>query len=61
MLLYTKWDSFTANKEKGGLGLRYLENLNKVLVAKLTWRFLNDTDSFWGSLLRVKYLKNANF
>ncbi|XP_026451472.1 uncharacterized protein LOC113351752 [Papaver somniferum] len=60
-LHYIKWDWFISNKNKGGLGLRSLENLNKELVVKLAWRFINDTDSLWSSLLRAKYLRNSNF
>jgi len=34
------WKHLTKRKEEGGLGLRDLDKLNKVLGAKLWWRWL---------------------
>ncbi|XP_026415795.1 uncharacterized protein LOC113311158 [Papaver somniferum] len=48
-------------KEKGGLGLRSLYDLNLALVAKLVWRFLKEQDALWAQILRAKYLRDSSF
>lgn len=42
---FLKWEWFITSKDKGGLDLRSLEELNKALVAKLTWRFLQNQEA----------------
>lgn len=43
------------------MGLRCLTDLNQALVAKLSWRFLNDDNSLWCKILKAKYLNNVSF
>lgn len=56
-----KLEWFNLSKEKGGMGLRSLSDLNQALVAKLAWRFLHDQDSLLAQLLRARYLRNTSF
>eukprot|EP00253_Pinus_taeda_P032768 PITA_32768 len=45
-------------KTHGGLGLDDLEILNKVLGAKLWWRWLKESDAPWAKVLKQKYPNN---
>ncbi|XP_031116716.1 uncharacterized protein LOC116020380 [Ipomoea triloba] len=49
------WQTVLQPKESGGLGIRSLEPTNRAYLAKLGWRFLNDEDSLWVKILKVKY------
>lgn len=58
---FLRWDWFNLPKEKGGLGLQSLSELNQALVAKLAWRFLHDQDALWVRILQAKYLRNNSW
>eukprot|EP00253_Pinus_taeda_P017009 PITA_17009 len=49
------WKHLTKQKEEGGLGLRDPDKLNKVLGAKLWWRWLRGGNDLWKQLWRHKY------
>eukprot|EP00253_Pinus_taeda_P022541 PITA_22541 len=49
------WCQLTERKEKGGLGLRDPETLNKVLGAKLWWRWLRGGNDLWKIIWKEKY------
>eukprot|EP00253_Pinus_taeda_P036581 PITA_36581 len=49
------WSQLTERKEKGGLGLRDPATLNRVLGAKLWWRWLNGGSDLWKTIWRTKY------
>ena len=49
------WKHLTKRKEEGGLGLRDPEKLNKVLGAKLWWRWLRGGNDLWKTIWRHKY------
>eukprot|EP00253_Pinus_taeda_P023921 PITA_23921 len=49
------WKHLTKHKEEGGLGLRDLGKLNKILGAKLWWRWLRGGNDLWKQLWRHKY------
>ena len=40
-----KWSTVCKSKEKGGLGIRSLSNLNKALLGKWIWRFAFEVNS----------------
>ena len=43
------------DKKKGGLGIKSLAILNKALLGKWLWRFVNDFKGIWRRLIRTKY------
>ena len=43
------------SKEKGGLGVKCLSNLNKALLCKWNWRFANKRETLWNQVIRGKY------
>eukprot|EP00253_Pinus_taeda_P026017 PITA_26017 len=49
------WSQLTERKEKGGLGLRDPEILNRVLGAKLWWRWLRGGNDLWKTIWKEKY------
>ena len=50
-----KWEVVCGDKEKGGLGIRKLTLLNKVLLGKWIWRFVCDKEALWKQVLLAKY------
>ena len=56
-LLLISWKKITKPKKKGGLGLLAANEKNKVLLAKLNWRFHKEKDSLWARVLSQKYLR----
>ena len=49
-----KWEVVKAPKINGGLGIRDLEHMNKVLGAKLVWRMVSGTRDWWKEVIRKK-------
>ena len=52
------WDKIMEDKIKGGLGIRYLGIMNKVLGDKMVWRFISGEKYWWKEVPRKKYIKN---
>jgi hypothetical protein len=53
------WDKLCRPKEQGGLGLRDPFIMNKVLSAKIWWRWLKNPKDLWARLWRKKYAPNV--
>jgi hypothetical protein len=49
------WDKLCRPKEQGGLGLRDPTIMNKILSAKIWWRWLKNPKELWEKLWRKKY------
>lgn len=49
------WTHLIKRKDEGGLGLRDPEILNKVLGAKLWWRWLQGGSDVWKKIWNYKY------
>eukprot|EP00253_Pinus_taeda_P025221 PITA_25221 len=49
------WANLIQRKEEGGLGVRDPETLNKVLGAKLWWRWLQGGTNVWKKIWEYKY------
>ena len=52
-----KWSIVKAPKQKGGLGIRNPEQMNKALGAKLVWRLATGKNYWWKEVIRKKYIK----
>ncbi|KAJ9708505.1 hypothetical protein PVL29_000510 [Vitis rotundifolia] len=49
------WEMVCRDKEKGGLGIRKLNLLNRALLGKWVWRFACAKEEFWKQVLIAKY------
>ena len=51
------WEVVCTQKEKGGLGIRKIDPLNKALLDKWIWRIAFEKDNLWKMVIGVKYGK----
>ncbi|RVW72018.1 hypothetical protein CK203_054052 [Vitis vinifera] len=51
----SKWDTVCLDKRKGGLGVRCLSTLNRALLCKWNWRFVNQRETLWRNVISRKY------
>lgn len=58
---HLKWEWSNIPKEKEGLGLKNLQDLNSALLAKLSWRFLHEHGILWVRIMKSKYLREGSF
>ena len=50
-----KWDTVYSDKRKGGLGVRRLSTLNRVLLCKWNWCFANERETLWKHVISRKF------
>ncbi|KAL6349294.1 hypothetical protein AAG906_033950 [Vitis piasezkii] len=50
-----KWEIVCLDKRKGGLGVRNLSNLNRALLGKWSWRFMEERGTLWKQVISRKY------
>ena len=50
-----RWYLVCLEKRKGGLGVRNLSLMNNALLCKWNWRFANERDALWRSVISLKY------
>ena len=41
----------------GGLGIKKIEDMNKALVAKMSWKIVKNADKLWVTVFQKKYVK----
>ncbi|GJW16498.1 hypothetical protein Tco_0020631 [Tanacetum coccineum] len=52
-MTWVSWRNVLASKDKGGLGVSSFFALNRALMFKWVWRFGNDNNSLWASVIKA--------
>ena len=55
------WSDVCKPKEEGGLGLRSLEEVNRVSCLKLIWRIISSTSSLWVQWIQRYLIRKGSF
>ena len=50
-----KWEDACVSKMKGTLGIRSLILMNKALLSKWAWRFVEEESTIWKLVIKLKY------
>nr|GEX00545.1 RNA-directed DNA polymerase, eukaryota, reverse transcriptase zinc-binding domain protein [Tanacetum cinerariifolium] len=50
---WVKWNSVLTAKDRGGLGVSNLYDLNRGLMMKWVWRFYNQKTSLWANVIKA--------
>ncbi|CAN1787046.1 Uncharacterized mitochondrial protein AtMg00310 [Linum perenne] len=56
---WVSWEKLCLPKEKGGLGFKDLEFFNHALLAKQTWRLIQNPDLLLAQIYKAKYFPNS--
>lgn len=51
-----RWPKICKNKNKGGLGIKYIRKMNLSLLCKLWWKLEKESD-LWKTIIYHKYLR----
>ena len=57
---WVKWEKITEPKGEGGLGFRDIHVFNLSMLAKQSWRFVQDPNSLCAQILGAKYFPNGD-
>ena len=49
------WATVCTEKIKGGMGVKSFSMMNKALLSKWNWRFVNDRNSLWRKVIGIKF------
>ena len=55
------WDSICTPKNVRGLSIKKTADMNKALVAKMTWNVVNNSDKMWVMAFKKRYVRNRKF
>jgi hypothetical protein len=55
-----KWDNVCRPKIEGGLGIKKTELMNQAMLAKTSWRIIQNDTGLWCKVLKDKYLKQRS-
>ena len=58
---WVAWETITAPKAAGGLGVRDIQAFNTALLAKQAWRIVSKPDCLLSKILRAKYCNKTSF
>ncbi|KAG2720878.1 hypothetical protein I3760_02G054700 [Carya illinoinensis] len=58
---WVPWDQLSSSKEKGGLGFRDLKAFNLAMLAKQSWRVIQDPTSLVSRVLKQKYFSAGEY
>ncbi|WMV25460.1 hypothetical protein MTR67_018845 [Solanum verrucosum] len=50
-----KWKTVITEKRVGGLGIKNMKNQSKALRMKWLWKYSNDNQNVWGSVIKENY------
>ena len=50
-----RWATMCLDKRKRGLRFKCLSTLNKALLCKWSWHFVNKRGAFWNQVIKGKY------
>ncbi|KAH0673824.1 hypothetical protein KY289_020593 [Solanum tuberosum] len=50
-----KWKTVITEKRVGGLGIKNMKNQSKALRMKWLWKYSNDNQNMWGSVIKENY------
>lgn len=55
------WDKLCKVKENGGLGFKKLRDFNVAMLAKQTWRLVNNSNPLVTKLMQARYYPGTDF
>lgn len=58
---WVSWDTMTKSKKDGGLGFRDIQAFNDALLAKLSWRIMDNPSCLLARVLKRKYFQDQEF
>ena len=58
---WVSWKTMTKSFREGGLGFRDIQTFNSALLAKISWRLLNNPSFLLAKVLLGKYCTSSNF
>ncbi|CAN4075679.1 unnamed protein product [Withania somnifera] len=56
-----KWKTVIKEKRVRGLGIKNLQNKSKALRMKWLWKYSNDDQNLWGTVIKAKYEKSDSW
>jgi hypothetical protein len=60
-IAFRSWDDICKPKNQGGLGIRDMELINKILLINTAWNLITDKNPFLSNILKAKYHPNSSF